>query len=443
MSPRQNSLGRRARLSGVLGLSVLLLAASGGAQAQADAEASPTPPAKAPSAAPTAPAKAAPEADKPTVKQKDVAPAASAQPTPSQQKAVETKAVPTQAEEAPAAPAKPAQTTSVPVKPAPSIQAAARAPAKAQPTAPTASPETPKPVAPVAAPTSLSPAAPVVAQPHPASGLSPVPELALPAAKATDELEEDSHAEGDETSAAPESAHQTADLAAVDDHTGLAHAEVAHGDVAHGESEHHEAGHGHADGHVPHFSDINWFYGLVGEREGPPSLLFRPPGMPVPLGALLLNSAILFYLIIRYGGPAVKRGLAQRKQRIAGDIQAAARMREDAEKQLAYYEQKLHHMSTELERIMKETREQAQAEQAKAIEEAKTRRAVMEVEARQMVEHELAHARQEAIAALVSRTVQNAAARIQQSLEDADQARLSEVLIASVKSQLGKSEVRS
>ncbi len=200
---------------------------------------------------------------------------------------------------------------------------------------------------------------------------------------------------------------------------------------------------GGAHGHVPEFSDINWFYGLLAEREGPPSLLFRPPGMPVPLGALIFNSLLLFYLLWRFGGPALRRGLVSRKERIAGEIQAAAKMKEEAEKQLQHYEQKLHHMSVELERIMKEMREQAEAEHARILAEAKSRREAMEQEALDIVAHELVQARQEAVRALVARSVKAAAVRIEKDLQDEDQNRLADILVRNVEKQLANREVRS
>ena len=79
-----------------------------------------------------------------------------------------------------------------------------------------------------------------------------------------------------------------------------------------------------------------------------------------PVGALLINTAILFFLIGRFGGPGIKQGLKDRKQRIAGDIEKAAEMKAEAEEQLAHYEEKLAQMESEMERIKKEMAEQAE-----------------------------------------------------------------------------------
>lgn len=59
-------------------------------------------------------------------------------------------------------------------------------------------------------------------------------------------------------------------------------------------------GEAHGDDHGP--GPINWFYGMLAETDTQePNLLFRPKGMQPPLGAMLLNTAILFYVVYRAG----------------------------------------------------------------------------------------------------------------------------------------------
>ncbi|HWZ91366.1 MAG TPA: hypothetical protein VNW92_21035, partial [Polyangiaceae bacterium] len=66
--------------------------------------------------------------------------------------------------------------------------------------------------------------------------------------------------------------------------------------------------------HVPTLEDYNWFYGFLGEKDGvEPSLLFRPKGMPVPFGAMVLNSLILYYLLIRFAKKPIAAALKSRK----------------------------------------------------------------------------------------------------------------------------------
>jgi|GEM_PF-650765 len=198
------------------------------------------------------------------------------------------------------------------------------------------------------------------------------------------------------------------------------------------------AAHGHGEHAAPTFADINWFYGFVGEKEGAePSLLFRPPGTPVPLGALLLNTAILFYLLGRFGGPAIRSGLVSRKARIAGDIEAAGRMQDEAKAQLDHYEQKLAHMSAETERVLAEVRAQAKLEHERIVLDAKARHVALEEEARQIVEHERAHARQAAIETLVARAIDGAREEIVRGLRADDHERLARALQENVEGQPG------
>jgi F0F1-type ATP synthase membrane subunit b/b' len=111
-------------------------------------------------------------------------------------------------------------------------------------------------------------------------------------------------------------------------------------------------------------------------------------------------------------------------------------MRAEAEEQLAHYEEKLAQMEAEMDRIKVEMKEQAEADRAKIVREAKERRAQIEAEARTMIEQQLAHARHDATVKAVSRALAAAREQIKKALEPADHTRLSADLIASIESKL-------
>ena len=223
--------------------------------------------------------------------------------------------------------------------------------------------------------------------------------------------------------------------AAADPH-GHDHGHTDHADSGHA-AHSYEEGHGHD--HVPHFSDINWFVGLLGEKEGAePSLLWRPPGTPIPLGALLINTAILFFLIGRFGGPGIRQGLLDRKERIAGDIQKAAAMRKEAEGQLAHYEEKLAEMEAEMARIKMEMQEQAEADRERILKETRDRRAAMEAEAKQMIEQELSGVRHQAMLRAVSRAVGAAREEIKRSMTAQDHERLTKDFLTGLEGETAK-----
>jgi F-type H+-transporting ATPase subunit b len=226
-------------------------------------------------------------------------------------------------------------------------------------------------------------------------------------------------------------------------------AQHAEGHQGHGAAEHGEAaGHGeHGAHHEPHFSDINWFHGLLGEKEGvEPNLLWRAPGTPVPLGALLINSAVLFWLLIKLGGPAIRKALLERKKRVASGIEAAAAMKAEAEGQLEFYEEKLRKLDQEIENIRTQMREQAEAERRRILAEAKSEREQLERDAHVLVQQELKVARQELFQEVVDQAIRAAEATIKMQVNEADQQRLADDFLATLDGALrgpGRATVES
>jgi F0F1-type ATP synthase membrane subunit b/b' len=208
-----------------------------------------------------------------------------------------------------------------------------------------------------------------------------------------------------------------------------------HGDEAHG-TEH----------HVPHLSDINWFHGFVSEREGvEPSLLWRAPGTPPPVAAMLLNTLVLAWLLVRFGGPAVRAGLTARKERVQSGIAGAAAMKREAEEQLAHYEAKLARIDQEIERVRTEMRDQAEAERKRVLAEATVRREQMERDARVLLAQELKAAQEALFHEVVAGAMQSAEAALRGQLAPADQQRLAEEFLADIERSLAQRgvEVRS
>ncbi|HEV8244127.1 MAG TPA: ATP synthase F0 subunit B, partial [Polyangiaceae bacterium] len=147
--------------------------------------------------------------------------------------------------------------------------------------------------------------------------------------------------------------------------------------------------------HEPGLGDINWFYGMVGEKEGvPPSVLYRPKGMPAPFGALLLNAALLYLILFRVLGPPITQGLKDRKQGILRGMDEAARMKREAKRRLREFEDKLENIDDEIERVRREMREAGEADRARILAEAKERRTRMERDAQLLIEQELGAARE-------------------------------------------------
>jgi F-type H+-transporting ATPase subunit b len=200
----------------------------------------------------------------------------------------------------------------------------------------------------------------------------------------------------------------------------------------------------HGEHHVPTFDDINWFYGMLGSRDGvEPSVLFRPTGMPAPFGAWLLNAALLYGVIFRYARKPLANALTNRKTGILRGMNEAKRMRKDAESRLADYESKLEHIEDEIERVTKEMREGAATERLAVLKEARERRERMERDARLLVEQELAAARDGMKRELVSQALASATESLKTRLTEEDSRRLADEYLAGLKQAGGSLRVRS
>ncbi|RYZ04118.1 MAG: hypothetical protein EOO73_24855 [Myxococcales bacterium] len=217
------------------------------------------------------------------------------------------------------------------------------------------------------------------------------------------------------------------------------HGEHAPAAGAHVPAEGHEEGHGeaHAEGHgdhAPTFDDINWGYGFLGEKEGvEPGLLWRPKGMPVPFGALLLNAGILYWLIFKFGKKPIADALKARQVGIMKGMEDAAKVKAEAEASLAKYQKQLDEIDEEVARIKREAKEQSEAESARIVSEAKERRTRLERDARTLIEQELKAAREELLRDTVRAAVKSAEATLTARIGESDEQRLGDEYLASIK----------
>jgi F0F1-type ATP synthase membrane subunit b/b' len=198
------------------------------------------------------------------------------------------------------------------------------------------------------------------------------------------------------------------------------------------------AGHDAHGAHAPSFHDINWYYGLLGERDGvEPSLLYRPTGTPVPFAALLFNTALLFFVLYKLGARPISEGLKNRKQTLLRGMEESAKMRRDAEAQLKGYQLKLERIEDELERVKKEMQSAGELEQKRVLAEARERRQRMERDARQLVEQELKAVRDKLLRETVESAVKSAAETLSSRLTPADQERLAEEYVSGLSRAAG------
>jgi F-type H+-transporting ATPase subunit b len=217
--------------------------------------------------------------------------------------------------------------------------------------------------------------------------------------------------------------------------SGHARADTAPEAPAAEHSEHGEASHGEEEPEP----EFNWAYGFLGEKDGvEPSVAYRPKGMPAPFLANIINAAILFGIIVVAGKKPVVDGLKKRKERIVLGMEEAGKMKADAERQLAQYEERLKHLDSEIDRIRKDMRESAEAERQRILVEAKERRDRMERDAKLLVEQELKAAREALMHETVAAAMKSAEEIIAKEIGVADHDRLAGDYLATLqKASLG------
>jgi F-type H+-transporting ATPase subunit b len=189
----------------------------------------------------------------------------------------------------------------------------------------------------------------------------------------------------------------------------------------------------HADAH-PAPGQINWFYGMIGEKEGlkQGNLLFRPKGTPPPFGAWLINTAILFFFVGKYASRPVSDALKKRKAGIMHGIDEAARMKEDAAARLSGYEDKLEHVDDEIERVKREMVASGEIERERILKEAREKRERVERDAKILIEQELKAARELLLRETVVTAVRSAGEALGKQVTDADHERVAQEYLASL-----------
>jgi F-type H+-transporting ATPase subunit b len=200
----------------------------------------------------------------------------------------------------------------------------------------------------------------------------------------------------------------------------------------HGVAEH--AAHGEHDENAPP-EPINWWHGLLGEKDGvPPSLLWREPGAPPPFLAALLNFGVLVFIAVRYGKRPLREALLKRKENIVRDLEDAKRLREAAEKRLAEYEGKLAKIHEDFERVRLEFREQGERDKQRIVTEAKERRERMRKDVDVLLAQEVKQMRQDLVAEVVRDATRLAAALLAKEMTLGDHDRFAEMFLTELRS---------
>jgi len=208
---------------------------------------------------------------------------------------------------------------------------------------------------------------------------------------------------------------------------------VGHAELAASGTEPEEGAEDH-EHHVYKLEEYNLYYGFLGERDDvEPSVWWRPKGTPVPFGAMILNSAVLYWLLVRFAKKPLAAALKSRKIGILRGMEEAGQMKKEAEARLADYEQKLATVDQEIERVREDMRSAGQSERKRILADAKEKRTRMERDAQTLISQELKSAREGLLADMSRAALRSAESTLRSRITAADQARLAEDYLAGIK----------
>ncbi len=210
---------------------------------------------------------------------------------------------------------------------------------------------------------------------------------------------------------------------------------------------HHCPGHGPLDSpHAP-----NWWQGLIGVNNeaakfSPPDdhghfhredsfltqLLWRyendkdecdPKNQPPPFLAAVLNFGLLAFVIYRFGKKPLAEALLARKKAMMQEIDTATNLKDEAEKRLRDYEDKLQNLDETLEQMKADFAAQSEIERKHVLAEAEERRVRMKKDVEFRIEQELKTARQALLIEAVEKAVIAAEEVLKKSVKADDHSR--------------------
>jgi len=145
-----------------------------------------------------------------------------------------------------------------------------------------------------------------------------------------------------------------------------------------------------------------------------------------------MNFAVLVGALVFLLRKPVSQGLASRRQGIKDQFDDLEKQKQDAQRQLAEYKEKLTYLDKEIEKIMAEYIQEGETAKAKIIEEAKVAAEKLQEQAKKHIAREFLAAKQQLKAEMAEEAMAMAEALIKRHINDNDQERLIDEYLAKV-----------
>jgi len=150
------------------------------------------------------------------------------------------------------------------------------------------------------------------------------------------------------------------------------------------------------------------------------------------LGFQLLNFAVLVFLLVKFGGPAVSKALQARSQQIKTDLASAAELRAAAQARFEQQEKRLASLEQEIAAITASIKQEAEAEKARLIAMAEERARRIREESEFIIEQQVKQAEEDLRREVAAAAVALAEKIVRNQLGAADQQRLIDTFVGDI-----------
>jgi F-type H+-transporting ATPase subunit b len=130
---------------------------------------------------------------------------------------------------------------------------------------------------------------------------------------------------------------------------------------------------------------------MVDEKTG--HVVKEEEPMSAPFILMLVNFAILLFILAKFGGPVARKTAQERHDQIKTALDEAAKLREQAAQKLAEYENRIKDVDKEVKAIVDGIRADAESDKKRILEAATTQAAQMKRDAEIRIAAEIEYAR--------------------------------------------------
>jgi F-type H+-transporting ATPase subunit b len=150
---------------------------------------------------------------------------------------------------------------------------------------------------------------------------------------------------------------------------------------------------------------------------------------PKTLGLQFLNFAALLFILVKFGGPAVKKALLARHEQLKTDIEEAARLKQAAEERFRKHEQRLANLQREIDTMLASVKQEAEQEKVRILAAAEERARRIQEETKVALDQQVREAELRFRAEVAQAAVKVADELLRRSVTPSDEQRLAQSFV--------------